>query len=69
MIWLHERHSLDMNSSENAAVIVRLQAIVDRYAQTKVPQATADPSCPQLVGTNVTISPGVVKLVILPWCD
>jgi hypothetical protein len=64
-----EHTPLDMHSSENAAIVQRLQAIVDRYALTKVPQATGDPNCPPFSGLNTTDPTGATKLYIGPWCD
>ena len=63
-----EHTPLDMNTSENAAAVQRLKAIVARYALTKVPQGTADPSCPPFQGINTTAPDGSVQLFIGPWC-
>ena len=56
------------NSTANLKIIAELQAVVDKLAQTRVPQATGDPSCPPFSGLNTTHN-GSVQLYIGPWCD
>lgn len=65
-----ERSPLDVAQPANAAAVKRLQAVADQYAKTKVPQATADPSCPEFAGINTT-NPltGESAKYIGPWCD
>ena len=54
----------NLSLAENAIVVAELEAIVARYAQTKVPQAVGDPACPKFSGLNSSRG-----LYIGPWCD
>ena len=56
------------NSTANLKIIAELQAVVDTFAQTRVPQAQGDPSCPPFSGLNTTHD-GMEQLYIGPWCD
>ena len=67
--WYHVGVLFTVSPGREAAIVRRLQAIVARYALTKVPQATADPSCPPFSGLNTTDPSGATKLYIGPWCD
>ena len=64
-----ERVVRDKTTPANAAAVAALQAIVARYARTKVPQATSDPSCPKFSGLNTTDPSGNPAKYIGPWCD
>lgn len=50
--------------SAHTETVQSLQAIVARYAKTKVPQAQPDPTCPPFSGLNSTRGK-----YIGPWCD
>ena len=47
-----EHTPLDATTPEHAAIVKKLQAVVDTYAKTKVPQATGDPACPPFSGIS-----------------
>jgi len=53
-----------LSLAKHNATVRRLQAIVDFYAKTKVPQLTADPNCPKFTGLNSSKGK-----YIGPWCD
>ena len=53
-----------LSLAKHNETVRRLQAIVDFYAKTKVPQLTADPNCPTFTGLNSSKGK-----YIGPWCD
>jgi hypothetical protein len=64
-----ERTTLSTTDPANAAIVAKLQKVVDDYAKTKVPQAQADPKCPKFSGLNTTDPTGAAQKYIGPWCD
>jgi len=57
-----ERHSLPL--ADHTGVVAELQAIIDGYAATKVPQQRGDPSCPGFAPRHSEQGPWIG-----PWCD
>ena len=64
-----ERDVLNSTDARYAEVVAQLKSGVASYEETRVPQATPDPSCPHFSGINTTAPDGSTSLYIGPWCD
>lgn len=69
VLQCREHTPLDATTPGHSVIVAKLQAIADKYALTKVPQAVGDPECPQFSGLNTTAPDGSTQLYIGPWCD
>eukprot|EP00040_Diaphanoeca_grandis_P014932 m.75864 g.75864 ORF g.75864 m.75864 type:complete len:563 (+) comp24834_c0_seq1:76-1764(+) len=68
-IILDTGEHMNLSLAAHAQVVTSLEEIVARYAETKVPQAQSDPSCPPFTGINTTDPNGNIAKYIGAWCD